>query len=290
MIIYGTKAFNSKKGTANEMILCNQCGYETYWELLNSRSWFTLFFIPIFPYKTEELLICPRCECGVKITDENRNEIMEIMKPEMEDIAQENKQESKVEMRMENVSENLYQDTGLKIGDSFELTNVESLLQIEKKSLMKYSGIGGGVAVIMLFLVFLDGGTRFFFQAFAVLFALYMAIFIPTQMITYLRNSKRTLASIRVVSDGILFEEEEIAFHNIKNAQITHLNVRTSSPIIAAQRYLTVNTDNGKMKFWLGSHVSVQDGDYLRLCDFLGEVFAEHNVKYTISTKRPVLV
>ncbi|MCA9383005.1 zinc-ribbon domain-containing protein [Candidatus Dojkabacteria bacterium] len=40
---------------------CGRCGNEKPWRIIKVTIWFTLFFIPVFPYKTHYLLSCPIC-------------------------------------------------------------------------------------------------------------------------------------------------------------------------------------------------------------------------------------
>lgn len=37
---------------------------------MRASEWFTLFFVPVFPYKIESYLICPICEYGFKLDGE----------------------------------------------------------------------------------------------------------------------------------------------------------------------------------------------------------------------------
>lgn len=46
--------------------VCPNCGNRAEWSTVRVRSWVTLFFIPIFPYKTETLSMCPICEYAVQ--------------------------------------------------------------------------------------------------------------------------------------------------------------------------------------------------------------------------------
>ena len=51
--------------------MCENCNNEEFWHLCKNSVWFTLFFIPIFPYENEKLLVCPVCKAAVKVpTDE----------------------------------------------------------------------------------------------------------------------------------------------------------------------------------------------------------------------------
>lgn len=82
MIFYGWRTFASKKGTFRRICHCNNCNADTKWELRVLWTWFTLFFIPIFPIYVERALVCPICEYGIKVTKKNRDEIMADVDPE----------------------------------------------------------------------------------------------------------------------------------------------------------------------------------------------------------------
>ena len=45
-------------------LLCPNCHNEQFWVLKRIRRWFTLFFIPIFPYESNHVLQCPICGVG----------------------------------------------------------------------------------------------------------------------------------------------------------------------------------------------------------------------------------
>jgi uncharacterized protein YbaR (Trm112 family) len=46
---------------------CPNCKNQTWLHLLSYRTWFTLFFIPVIPYESKTLLICPVCSAGVEL-------------------------------------------------------------------------------------------------------------------------------------------------------------------------------------------------------------------------------
>jgi len=48
-------------------IRCDHCNNEEFWGLSRRTTWFTLFFIPVIPYKTEWLLTCPICKYGTEL-------------------------------------------------------------------------------------------------------------------------------------------------------------------------------------------------------------------------------
>jgi len=41
--------------------LCGRCNNRTARKIVKLTTWFTLFFIPIIPYKRQYLLVCPIC-------------------------------------------------------------------------------------------------------------------------------------------------------------------------------------------------------------------------------------
>jgi len=56
---------------------CQHCGNEQPWYLARVSTWFTLFFIPVFPYSVKRLYICPICQSHYEITPDQ----YEAMRP-----------------------------------------------------------------------------------------------------------------------------------------------------------------------------------------------------------------
>lgn len=54
---------------------CDRCNNEELWKLYTRRTWLTLFFIPVIPYSTEHLVVCPVCSYGAVITREKYEEL-----------------------------------------------------------------------------------------------------------------------------------------------------------------------------------------------------------------------
>lgn len=57
---------------------CENCNNENFWHLCKSSTWFTFFFIPIFPYQNDRLLICPVCQYGLKLSKEQFDELLPL--------------------------------------------------------------------------------------------------------------------------------------------------------------------------------------------------------------------
>jgi hypothetical protein len=49
---------------------CVWCSVGVFYHLILVRTWFTYFFIPLIPYRSEYRVECPACFCGVNIRGE----------------------------------------------------------------------------------------------------------------------------------------------------------------------------------------------------------------------------
>ena len=50
-----------------EKRLCPRCNNEDFWELHRLKDYATLFFVPVIPYKTQHLLVCPVCQAAYDV-------------------------------------------------------------------------------------------------------------------------------------------------------------------------------------------------------------------------------
>jgi len=57
---------------------CSHCNNEGYMRLKRISEWFTLFFVPIIPYKIQSYLICPICEYGFQLDGEKYKKFRQI--------------------------------------------------------------------------------------------------------------------------------------------------------------------------------------------------------------------
>ncbi|TYQ15371.1 UNVERIFIED_CONTAM: zinc ribbon family protein [Acetivibrio alkalicellulosi] len=57
---------------------CEHCRNDEYWQLYTRKTWFTLFFIPVIPYRTEHLMLCPVCSRGVVLDEAKFDEFRQI--------------------------------------------------------------------------------------------------------------------------------------------------------------------------------------------------------------------
>lgn len=69
-VIFGWGRVTVRDHGATVPATCSNCHNQGMQHYVHARTWFTLFFIPVIPYKSQHLLICPVCERGMKLTGE----------------------------------------------------------------------------------------------------------------------------------------------------------------------------------------------------------------------------
>jgi len=67
MIIWGWGRRTTTDYGMSRSYTCNNCRNVNRFRLLGVKKWFTLFFIPVFPYETSCLELCPICRAGRKL-------------------------------------------------------------------------------------------------------------------------------------------------------------------------------------------------------------------------------
>ncbi|WP_053955020.1 zinc-ribbon domain-containing protein [Inediibacterium massiliense] len=68
MIIWGWGKVTRKIIGAVFQRSCSYCNSAEIWNLCIVRTWFTLFFIPIIPYRKQYCIACPRCGSYIELT------------------------------------------------------------------------------------------------------------------------------------------------------------------------------------------------------------------------------
>ena len=58
---------------------CGRCNNQIQYEILKVTTWFTLFFIPIIPYRTERFLVCPICHAAQEVSKEDFERLLAMM-------------------------------------------------------------------------------------------------------------------------------------------------------------------------------------------------------------------
>lgn len=68
MIIWGWGGGTPKPKGDVAPVSCPNCGREVFYQHVSVTSWFRLYFIPVVPYKTRHLLLCPVCTRGAELS------------------------------------------------------------------------------------------------------------------------------------------------------------------------------------------------------------------------------
>jgi hypothetical protein len=68
-ILFGTHNFQKRIGNSVAMN-CTRCNNANAFLIVRDATWFTLFFIPIFPFYFRYSIMCPICGYGSKISKE----------------------------------------------------------------------------------------------------------------------------------------------------------------------------------------------------------------------------
>ncbi|MCL2036689.1 MAG: zinc-ribbon domain-containing protein [Oscillospiraceae bacterium] len=66
IIIWGTKGFTKIMGYTSETT-CNHCNNRNAFQIMRVMTWFTLFWIPLFPVSSRYFIVCPICSNNAKI-------------------------------------------------------------------------------------------------------------------------------------------------------------------------------------------------------------------------------
>jgi len=72
-ILFGFGKQTTKNHGKVEQKYCYHCHNESAWDLMSIRTWFTLFFIPVIPYKSEHIVKCPICNRYEALSSEELN-------------------------------------------------------------------------------------------------------------------------------------------------------------------------------------------------------------------------
>lgn len=115
---------------------CNHCNNDKTWTLYSRKTWFTLFFIPVIPYKTEHLMLCPICNQGVELDNEKFNKLKAIAECNMDLINKKITQEEHTEMMRglsSAVNKNDLEDNNLSGKTETQLNYIKQMKEFEEQ-------------------------------------------------------------------------------------------------------------------------------------------------------------
>ena len=86
MIIFGWGYRREKKLGPVGRIVCPNCHNEDFWELITSRTFFTLFFIPLIPYASESYIMCPICRAAREVSGDELERMKQAAEENMRQL------------------------------------------------------------------------------------------------------------------------------------------------------------------------------------------------------------
>ncbi len=76
MIIFGFGDRKTEQLGSIGLMDCPRCHNSSEWPIHRQRTYFSLFFIPLIPYKTRFLLSCPVCRETREISAEEKDRFL----------------------------------------------------------------------------------------------------------------------------------------------------------------------------------------------------------------------
>lgn len=74
LIVYGTRTTKKNMGSIERQNHCGCCGNMSHHEKWRMIDWFTLYWIPLIPYRFRYFQVCPHCQNAFKLTREEAKE------------------------------------------------------------------------------------------------------------------------------------------------------------------------------------------------------------------------
>jgi hypothetical protein len=161
----------------------------------------------------------------------------------------------------------------------------EQILQIERKMIRRGNTIFVGLAALLFLLWLWDSMQYIITLLFAVICLLALAVFMPIQFLRFNRNKERLPEKILIGTDGLWIDNRCINFYSIREVEITSMKLRTNA-FHPLQRFLYIETDAERRGYWLGSTLSLPDGEYAKLCNMLESACRNKSVPFSYSMKK----
>ena len=86
MIIFGWGHKKNKNEGPVAKTRCPNCHNEEFWDLITSRTYFTLFFVPLIPYASEAYLMCPICRAARDVVGDELERVRAVARDNLRRI------------------------------------------------------------------------------------------------------------------------------------------------------------------------------------------------------------
>lgn len=94
MIIFGWGKVTKRIIGQAFQYTCNYCNTTETWQLCIMTTWFTLFFIPVIPYKKRYCVSCPNCGSYMELTQEQFENMKKDIMPDVSSTSSSNREDS----------------------------------------------------------------------------------------------------------------------------------------------------------------------------------------------------
>ena len=78
IIISGTRRFAKNRGFSKDYYECGECEQTGRFIIISELTFFTFFWIPIFPYSYKYYMVCPMCNVRYKLKKAEAMELGDI--------------------------------------------------------------------------------------------------------------------------------------------------------------------------------------------------------------------
>ena len=77
-IIWGSRSMDKTLGETQRTYQCQHCNNASRYRVFRRRNWFTLFWIPIFPFSSKYFVTCPICNFGSQLKKDAAMELLMV--------------------------------------------------------------------------------------------------------------------------------------------------------------------------------------------------------------------
>ncbi|MBQ7359050.1 MAG: zinc ribbon domain-containing protein [Lachnospiraceae bacterium] len=78
LIIWGSRSMDKTLGETQRSYQCQHCNNVNRYRVFRRRNWFTLFWIPIFPFSSKYYITCPICNFGSKLKKQDALDQLQV--------------------------------------------------------------------------------------------------------------------------------------------------------------------------------------------------------------------
>ena len=154
MIVFGWGKTTTKNFGETLPTHCSICNNDVYYFHIRQKEWFTLFFIPIFPYEVNHYLLCPVCEKGYTLEKNSDKEIAEEMRELTASFLEKKTSPKSYQKKLDKLLKDFMPVEEEGIDDRTE-TEIELEEAKDFSDFLKYTGIVLGVIFLILIIKWL---------------------------------------------------------------------------------------------------------------------------------------